>query len=257
MGSVVASDKRKWARRALGLSFVLLVLALVSLYRAYPDYLEASDPESNNLVKVKPGESSEFQISEDTVLTALRLAEGGDPPADLRLVDEEGAEIPGRSPVVRIDRVGSDEETLYSPVRIFESVAEGRYSLYNDAESSNLWLVDDGALAEAIDGNVWIYVFYFSCCLGSPMGIIGIILVIMAWADRRKAPDQFLLVQDGSVIFTNIDEIGSVNEMREDINQEVSEGVPSPFVGEVKTLPNEPKEDKEEDSSNWKSWDEG
>jgi len=142
-------------------------------------------------------------------------------------------------------------------VRIFESVAEGRYSLYNDAESSNLWLVDDGALAEAIDGNVWIYVFYFSCCLGSPMGIIGIILVIMAWADRRKAPDQFLLVQDGSVIFTNIDEIGSVNEMREDINQEVSEGVPSPFVGEVKTLPNEPKEDKEEDSSNWKSWDEG
>ena len=51
------------------------------------------------------------------------------------------------------NRIGSDEKTVYSPVRVFENL-EGNYTLQNQGDS-NLWLVDDEVSANKLIGNLW------------------------------------------------------------------------------------------------------
>ena len=242
----MSARRRKWARIATASSAVLLLVAAVSLWQVSPELLDSYDPEANNLVKLGPGESITFRIEESSMVSALRVSDGGTPDSELTLLDSEGSEVEGREPRLRdTNRLGSDESTVYSPVRVFESL-DGNYTLQNHGDS-DLWLVDDEVSANKLLGNIWMYLFYIGCCIGSPVGLVGIILAIMVWTDKRKLPDQFVIIDNGSVIM-------------EDAQNEVSalEGVgeaPNPFLVDESRTAEKPQEDKADET--WKKWDEG
>lgn len=252
----MTSKRRRWARWTTGSSFLLLVLAVVSLVQVYPLLVSTFDPESNYVVKMGPEEEKGFELEGPTVLTALRVTDGDTPTAELRLIDHSGSEIIGRAPgILDSDRPGSDSETFYAPVRIFDVVGSGTYTLHNDAEESLLWLVDDGDLAAKIDSNPWLYMFYIGCCLGLPLGLIGLVLAVMVWSDKRKAPDQYVVIQDGSVILTDVDSVQAMQAQEGDIIETGAVGdVPSPFIGEDASVQKAEAGGAEQE---WKKWDEG
>ena len=245
-GGVVSARRRKWARIATASSAVLLLVAAISLWQVSPELLDSYDPEANNLVKLGPGESITFRIEESSMVSALRVSDGGTPDSELTLLDSEGSEVEGRGPGLRdTNRLGSDESTVYSPVRIFESL-DGNYTLQNHGDS-DLWLVDDEVSANKLLGNIWMYLFYIGCCIGSPLGLVGVVLAIMVWTDKRKMPDQFVIIDNGSVILDEIQNGGPVVSS--------SESAPNPFtVAEVKTSEKTQEEPVDE---TWKRWDEG
>ena len=242
----MSARRRKWARIATASSAVLLLVAAVSLWQVSPELLDSYDPEANNLVKLGPGESITFRIEESSMVSALRVSYGGTPDSELTLLDSEGSEVEGRGPGLRdTNRLGSDESTVYSPVRVFESL-DGNYTLQNHGDS-DLWLVDDEVSANKLLGNIWMYLFYIGCCIGSPLGLVGVVLAIMVWTDKRKMPDQFVIIDNGSVILDEIQNGGPVVSS--------SESAPNPFtVAEVKTSEKTQEEPVDE---TWKRWDEG
>ena len=252
----MANKRRRWARWTTGSSLLLLVLAVVSLVQVYPLLVSTFDPESNYVVKMEPGEEKGFVLEGPTVLTALRVTDGGTPSAELRLIDQSGNEIIGRAPgILDSDRPGSAGDTLYAPVRIFDAVGSGTYTLHNDGVSSQLWLVDDGDVVAQIDGNPWLYLFYIGCCLGLPLGLIGLILAVMVWSDKRKAPDQYVVIQDGSVILTDMDSKQDMQAKEGNvIETERVDGVLGPFIGEEASIQKAKGEGAEQE---WKKWDEG
>ena len=243
----MSEGRRRWARIATASSATLLLVAVVSLLQLQDDYLDSYDPEANNVVRLAPGEQISFEIGTE-MLTALRIeSESGEAPkAELRLIGDDSVEVMGRSPN-RFDstRYGSDD-TFYSPVRVFEGV-NGQFTVYNDAESAVLWLVDDEESASMMFQSLWTYLFLIGCCIGSPIGVVGIILAIMIWTDKRKSPDQFVVVEDGSVIVTQAGEYVRV--------ESDSSEIPEPFVND-ENQSNVPEPRKEEDQA-WKGWDDG
>ena len=101
-------------------------------------------------------------------------------------------------------------------------------------------------MADDLYGNPWLYLFYVGCCLGLPIGLIGLVLAIMVWTDKRKLPDQFVIINDGRVLISEVD--GA------DIVQEQQIGVPGPFV----EGPVEENEERSGDSDKrWVEWDDG
>ena len=242
----MSARRRKWARIATASSAVLLLVAAVSLWQVSPELLDSYDPEANNLVKLGPGESITFRIEESSMVSALRVSDGETPDSELTLLDSEGSEVEGRGPGLRdTNRLGSDESTVYSPVRVFESL-DGNYTLQNHGDS-DLWLVDDEVSANKLLGNIWMYLFYIGCCIGSPLGLVGVVLAIMVWTDKRKMPDQFVIIDNGSVILDEIQNGGPVVSS--------SESAPNQFtVAEVKTSEKTQEEPVDE---TWKRWDEG
>ena len=238
--------RRRWARITTASSAILLLVAVISLWQVSPELLESYNPEVNSLVKLGPGESATFDIEESEMVTALRLSDGETPDSELTLLDDEGSEVTGREKK-RSDpnRVGSEGETIYSPVRIFENLG-GSYTLQNHGDT-DLWLVDDGASVDKLLGNFWMYLFYIGCCIGSPVGLVGLILAIMVWTDKRKMPDQFVIINNGSVIMDDAQSEGS--------DVERSEVTPSPFWEEDVGASEDPQDDVVNET--WKRWDEG
>ena len=240
----MAGGRRRWAIRSTGSSFILLVVAIIAVIQIYPSLLFDSD---DYVVKLEPGDSADFELADGTILTALRVNEGSNPPDALRLENSNGSELPGRSPGwTDADRLGLDEQTIYSPVRVFDSIDIGAYTLHNDDESSILWLVDDGAMVDEVYKDPWLYLFYIGCCLGMPVGLVGLILAVMVWTDKRKLPDQFVLIDDGRVVISEMDGMELVREQPTD--------VPGPFVDspaeEIEYQP-------EESDKRWIEWDDG
>ena len=92
------------------------------------------------------------------------------------------------------------------------------------------------------------YLFYIGCCIGSPLGLIGLVLAIMVWTDKRKLPDQFVILEEGRVIIGDADE---------DLSERVEEDMvaPSPFTVERSQAKVEPTEEVIDET--WKSWDDG
>jgi len=247
----VSDGRRRWARITTASSVVLLLVAVVSLLQLEDDYLDNYDPEKSSVVRLGPGEQKTFEISTE-MLTALRIeSDSGDAPEEnLRLFDDESVEIPGRSPrAIDSARYGSDE-TIYMPVRVFEGVS-GQFTIYNDAEASVLWLVDDEKSASVMFQSVWTYLFLIGCCIGSPIGIVGLVLAIMVWSDKRKKPDQFVVIDDGSVIVTQAGEYVRV--------ESEDSGVPGPFSNKETQSDGMggPDEVDNVEPEAWKGWDDG
>jgi len=239
----MSAGRRRWARISTASSAVLLLLAVISLWQVSDEFIESYDPEANNIVKLGPGESVSFSIEESAIVTALRISDGETPDSNLILLDGSGVEVTGRGPgLLDSNRIGADEETVYSPVRVFKNLG-GNYTLQNKGES-DLWLVDDEVSADKLIGNYWMYLFYIGCCLGSPVGLVGLVLAIMAWTDKRKMPDQFVIIDNGSVILDDAQNGGAVGG---------SEEAPSPFVVVDGKNSEEPQDEPVDET--WKSWD--
>ena len=242
--------KRAWARITTASSAALLLMAVISLWQVFDDYNELYNPESNSLVKLEPGDSITFELESSVLISALRVAEGGTPDANLKLTDGQGNEVAGRGArALEFDRYDERNGTSFSIVRVFENIDGGEYTLDN-LGTTTLWLVDDEDSANKLSGIVWTYLFYIGCCLGSPIGLVGLVLAIMVWTDKRKMPDQFVLIEDGRVIIGN-----SQSDLEGD--REPSEA-PNPFSDPNRQPPSittDPPD--EEDRGSWKSWDEG
>ena len=242
--------KRAWARITTASSAALLLMAVISLWQVFDDYNELYNPESNSLVKLEPGDSITFELESSILISALRVAEGGTPDANLKLTDGQGNEVAGRGArALEFDRYDERNGTSFSIVRVFENIDGGEYTLDN-LGTTTLWLVDDEDSANKLSGIVWTYLFYIGCCLGSPIGLVGLVLAIMVWTDKRKMPDQFVLIEDGRVIIGN-----SQSDLEGD--REPSEA-PNPFSDTNRQPPSittDPPD--EEDRGSWKSWDEG
>tara|TARA_B100002019_G_C21174399_1_gene550271 strand:- start:75 stop:752 length:678 start_codon:yes stop_codon:yes gene_type:complete len=225
-------------------------MAVISLWQVFDDYNELYNPESNSLVKLEPGDSITFELESSILISALRVAEGGTPDANLKLTDGQGNEVAGRGArALEFDRYDERNGTSFSIVRVFENIDGGEYTLDN-LGTTTLWLVDDEDSANKLSGIVWTYLFYIGCCLGSPIGLVGLVLAIMVWTDKRKMPDQFVLIEDGRVIIGN-----SQSDLEGD--REPSEA-PNPFSDTNRQPPSittDPPD--EEDRGSWKSWDEG
>ena len=242
----MSEGRRRWARIATASSASLLLLAVISLWQVSDEFIDSYDPEANNIVKLGPGESISFGIEESAIVSALRISDDGEPDANLILLDSQSVEVTGRAPrLLDSKRIGADEETVYTPVRVFENLG-GNYTLENKG-SSDLWLVDDEVSASKLIGNYWMYLFYIGCCIGSPVGLVGLVLAIMVWTDKRKMPDQFVIMDNGSVI---LDEIQNGESGVRD-----SEGAPSPFVAMDIRSSETPLEEPVDET--WKRWDEG
>lgn len=242
--------KRAWARITTASSAALLLMAVISLWQVFDDYNELYNPESNNLVKLEPGDSITFEIESSILVSALRVSDGGSPDADLILTDSQGNELPGRGArALEFDRYDERNGTSFSVVRVFENIG-GEYTLEN-LGATTLWLVDDEDSANKLSGIVWTYLFYIGCCLGSPIGLVGFVLAIMVWTDKRKMPDQFVIIDDGRVIIGN-----AQSDMEDDQNPPEA---PNPFSDTNRQPPSTISTDasKEKDGESWKSWDEG
>ena len=247
----MTDGRRRWTRITTASSAVLLLIAVVSLLQLEDDYLNNYDPEKNSVVRLEPGGQQTFEISTE-MLTALRIDSdsGENPEEDMRLFYDESVEVAGRSPrAIDSSRYGSDD-TIYRPVRVFEGVS-GQFTVYNDAEASVLWLVDDEEAASVMFQSAWTYLFLIGCCIGSPIGIVGLVLAIMVWTDKRKKPDQFVVVDDGSLIVTQAGEYVRVES-------EESE-VPGPFSIKESQSDRGSRGDAavKEESEAWKGWDDG
>ena len=79
---------------------------------------------------------------------------------------------------------------------------------------------------------------------------------MMVWSDKRKAPDQYVVIQDGSVILR--DDLNSIQTMqaREGgvIETGVVDDVPGPFVNARESSQ---EDEAEVNEQGWKKWDEG
>ncbi len=82
----VAVNFRRIAKWASAISVLLLLAFMVLLPSAYDKMEPMLDPEQQNVVRLESGASSSVDFQEGHVYVALRLSEGGDPSADLRLM---------------------------------------------------------------------------------------------------------------------------------------------------------------------------
>jgi hypothetical protein len=116
-------------------------------------------------------------------------------------------------------------------------------------------IYSDGKLESELQGNTWTFLFYFGCCLGLPLGFLGIILLIFGRNKKGEASDQYIVIQDGNVMVTNQENYNSIINQSEHAPEEV---VPSPFVKEVEEVPiSKSDQPSEQEFDEWKSWDDG
>ncbi len=244
----MSNRRRRWARITTGSSAILLLIAAISIWQISPEMIEAFDPENNNVVKLGPGEEVSIEI-DSIVITALRKSGSDTSEAQLTLKDKSGNEIHGRSPnfIESSERAGVDG-AIYVPVRVFEQIS-GEFTIQNNAEEGFLWIVDDEKSQSQIIGSIWFSLILVGCCLGTPIGMIGIVLAVMTWVDKKKSPDQFVVIEDGSVIITSSERLDDVPERQ--LAPEPFKEVDEPVEKESINAP------EEEIPESWKSWDEG
>ncbi len=244
----MSNRRRRWARITTGSSAILLLIAAISIWQISPEMIEAFDPENNNVVKLGPGEEVSIEM-DSMVITALRKSGSDTSEAQLTLKDKSGNEIHGRSPnfIESSERAGVDG-AIYVPVRVFEQIS-GEFTIQNNAEEGFLWIVDDEKSQSQIIGSIWFSLILVGCCLGTPIGMIGIVLAVMTWVDKKKSPDQFVVIEDGSVIITSSERLDDVPERQ--LAPEPFKEVDEPVEKESINAP------EEEIPESWKSWDEG
>lgn len=252
----MSNGRMRWAKILSGVSLILLILAVFSLTQFYQTFMESSYPDSNYIVKLDAGESENIELDESRKLSVFRIDKFANDDHAIRIFSNSGEEIVGTNPVwIDTDRIGSDKQTIYSPVRTFLNIDSGFYSIENNAESSSLWIVDDGELEAELQGNTWTFLFYFGCCLGLPLGALGIILLIFGRNKKGGASDQYIVIQDGNVMVTNEENYNSIINQSEHVPEEV---VPSPFIKEVEeNSVTGPDESSEQNFDEWKNWDDG
>lgn len=258
----MAVNFRRIAKWSSAISVLLLITFMALLPGAYEKMEPMLDPEQQNVARLESGGSTSVDFVDGHVYVALRQSEGGDPSADLRLMDEQGEVFSGNSPG-RLHGERFVNGTSYSPVRVFcfpSGCKGGTYTLHNEGDSV-LWLVDDSASDTEFLTEPLILAAFGTCCLGVISGIIALIFAILMLGNRSSKDGKQVsgLVIDGKVMTTD-----ELYRAYQEQNIDAS-GVPEPFVrnpSNNKTIQSVSDESDfqigEDDSDDeWKGWDEG
>lgn len=258
----MAVNFRRIAKWSSAISVLLLITFMALLPGAYEKMEPMLDPEQQNVARLESGESAAVTFVGGHVYVALRQDEGGDPSADLRLMDEQGEEFSGNAPG-RLHGERLVNGTSYSPVRVFcfpSGCESGTYTLHNEGDSV-LWLVDDSASDSEFLTEPLIIAAFGTCCLGVISGIIALIFAILMFQNKSNQDGKQVsgLIIDGRVMTT--DELYRAHQEQ---NKEISD-VPDPFVRSstnnqaIETISdeNDLQIGEEDGEDAWKGWDEG
>ena len=258
----MAVNFRRIAKWSSAISVLLLIAFMALLPGAYERMEPMLDPEQQNVARLESGGITSVDFVDGHVYVALRQSEGGDPGADLRLIDEQGEEFSGNAPG-RLHGERLVNGTSYSPVRVFcfpSGCESGTYTLYNEGDSV-LWLVDDSASDSEFLTEPLILAAFATCCLGILSGIIALIFALLMLGNKSNKDGKQVsgLVIDGKVLTT--DELYRVYQEQ---NNDAS-GVPEPFVTNPSNKQTthsvhdvgDSKIREDDSDDDWKGWDEG
>ena len=241
------ADVTLWAKRLSGASLLLVLIGVVSYYNAMPAMFEELDPSQRHLLEMETGESGEVNLDQLGEYVALRVTGEDSQSAELRLIDAIGSEESGSAPTrLDLERPGEDG-ILYVPVRVFRSAQAGDYTLHNDGNTT-LWFVDDVSAQKALFGNGWFVMMFFGCCLGIPLGVVALILILAGRGQRKKA--------GGPVVMSKEGRLPTTDELYRQYRglPEEEESIADPFPGRTKV--GEESQQTEGDRD-WQGWDEG
>ena len=167
------------------------------------------DPAQFNEAVIGPGESIVVNISSTSFFgsreyLAMRIVEDSDPLPEVRLTlgsDECRSDDPS---IIHIDRQLNSDGPKFRVVRVFLPNETGD-CLYNDAESGDLWLVDDFRSQTRIfqENPISIVVMIGGCCIGGPVGLVALCLAIIGW--RQNGAQESILVQPQDRLMTTSD----------------------------------------------------
>jgi hypothetical protein len=243
------ADVTPWTKRLSGASLLLVLIGVVSYYNAMPAMFDELDPSQRHLLELEPGESGEVNLDQLGEYVALRVTGEDSQSAELRLIDTTGSEESGSTPTrLDLERPGEDG-TLYVPVRVFRSAQAGDYTLHNDGNTT-LWFVDDVSAQKALFGNGWFVVMFFGCCLGIPLGVVALILVIAGRGQRKKAGEPVVMSKEGRLPTT--DELYRQYRGLPEVEDE--QPIADPFPGQTKVVE---ESQQAEGNRDWQGWDEG
>ena len=243
------TDVTLWAKRLSGASFLLLLIGVVSYYNAAPVILDEYDPSRHHLLELGPGEEGEVTLEQSGEYVALRIMKGDSQAAELRLIDATGSGESGSAPMTLDFVRGGEDGTLYVPVRVFRSSQAGDYTLHNDGNTT-LWFVDDISAQNAAIESGWIKMSLFGCCLGIPLGVVALILVLAGRGQRKKSGGPVVMSKEGRLPTT--DELYRQYRGLPEVEEE--ELIADPFPGQAKVSEESQQTVGERD---WQGWDEG
>ena len=243
------ADVTLWAKRLSGASLLLLLIGVVSYYNAMPAMFDELDPSQRHILELESGESGEVNLDQLGEYVALRVTGEDSQSAELRLIDAMGSEESGSAPSgLDLERPGEDG-TLYVPVRVFRSAQAGDYTLHNDGNTT-LWFVDDISAQNAVIGSGWVKMSLFGCCLGVPLGVVALILVLAGRGQRKKSGGPVVMSKEGRLPTT--DEL--YRQYRGIPEEEEEEPIADPFPGQTKV---DEESQQTEGNRDWQGWDEG
>lgn len=251
----------KFAKILSALSFFLLLMGTVAWSSASDESEKYLDPSQFNEAVIGPGESIVVNISSTSFLgqreyLAMRIVEDSDPLPEVRLTlgpDECRSDDPS---IIHIDRQLNPDSPKFRVVRVFLPNETGDYTLYNDAESGDLWLVDDFRSQTRIfqENPISIVVMIGGCCIGGPVGLVALCLAIIGW--RQNESQESILVRPKDPLMTTSDLYWEYQKSQAEV--ESRQTTPDPFLGangadysDVADDVNPPADE------NWENWDNG
>ncbi|MEC7406691.1 MAG: hypothetical protein VX461_03005, partial [Candidatus Thermoplasmatota archaeon] len=141
-------------------------------------------------------------------------------------------------------------------VRVFLPNETGEYTLYNDAESGDLWLIDDFRSQTRIfqENPIAIVVMIGGCCIGGPVGLVALCLAIIGW--RQNGAQESILVQPQDQLMTTSDLYRKYQKSQAEV--ESRQTAPDPFLGVTGADYSDLVDDVNPPADeNWENWDNG
>lgn len=251
----------KYAKILSALSFFLLLMGTVAWSSASDESEKYLDPAQFNEAVIGPGESIVVNISSTSFLgqreyLAMRIVEDSDPLPEVRLTlgsDECRSDDPS---IIHIDRQLNPDSPKFRVVRVFLPNETGDYTLYNDAESGDLWLVDDFRSQTRIfqENPISIVVMIGGCCIGGPVGLVALCLAIIGW--RQNGAQESILVQPQDQLMTTSDLYREYQKSQAEV--ESRQTAPDPFLEVTETDYSDLVDDVNPPADeNWENWDNG
>ena len=251
----------KYAKILSALSFFLLLMGTVAWSSASDESEKYLDPAQFNEAVIGPGESIVVNISSTSFLgqreyLAMRIVEDSDPLPEVRLTlgsDECRSDDPS---IIHIDRQLNSDSPKFRVVRVFLPNETGDYTLYNDAESGDLWLVDDFRSQTRIfqENPISIVVMIGGCCIGGPVGLVALCLAIIGW--RQNGAQESILVQPQDQLMTTSDLYREYQKSQAEI--ESRQTAPDPFLEVTRADYSDIVDDVNPPADeNWENWDNG
>ena len=251
----------KYAKILSALSFFLLLMGTVAWSSASDESEKYLDPAQFNEAVIGPGESIVVNISSTSFLgqreyLAMRIVEDSDPLPEVRLTlgsDECRSDDPS---IIHIDRQLNSDSPKFRVVRVFLPNETGDYTLYNDAESGDLWLVDDFRSQTRIfqENPISIVVMIGGCCIGGPVGLVALCLAIIGW--RQNGAQESILVQPQDQLMTTSDLYREYQKSQAEV--ESRQTAPDPFLEMTGAVYSDLVDDVNPPADeNWENWDNG